>query len=207
MRTPFKALAVLFVLGLMAAQGISATKRARAQYDVQQILLGQSGVINPNQPVDSLLRVSYILELYGLDKNHEKEFCVAQDFLNLVNNGVDAAADRLEATAYAALQKLMADILTKYAYCKLADIDQICVFGNCFSNPLPECTIPTASDFGTFAKESAKQAARESYVARCVVDSSIKRLGDTVDKMLQQMGPDGGPAVATDWLDTLHKAP
>jgi len=198
----------LLILALMFGQGFSETQRAGAQYDTtQQILLGQSGTINPDQPVDSLLRVSYILQQYGLDKNHEKEFCLAQDFLGLVQGGVDAAADRIEAIATAALQKMLADILTKYAYCKLADIDQICIFGNCVSNPLPECTAPVASKFDEFLKETAKETMRNSYIARCVVDSSLKRVTDTVDKMLQRMGPDGGPAVATDWLETINKAP
>ncbi|HXK36264.1 MAG TPA: hypothetical protein VJ553_01675 [Candidatus Paceibacterota bacterium] len=208
MRRVFTIVVAIGILALMLGQGLSEAQRARAQYDTaQQILLGQSGVINPDQPVESLLSVSYILQQYGLDKDYEKEFCIAQDFLQLIQGGLDAAAARLEDSITNALNNMVSDILTKYTYCKLAGVQQICVLGNCFDNPLPECNIPVEANFSEIAKESLKQSAKQSYIAQCVVDSSLKDLTDRIDKMIQQMGPDGGPAVATDWLDTLNKAP
>lgn len=64
----------------------------------------------------------------------------------------------------------------------------------------PGCPVLTGGQISSLIKRNTLDKIQNDFFARCLANGVRNRMGDDVRRIIQENGPDGGPAYVTDWV-------
>lgn len=178
----------MFALALVARPTLAA-------FDTTQL--------SPGQPIggETSTTLSDIIKNRGLTSATYKQICVTGNIFTLFKGSLDEIGKRLLSQIGGIITDLFNIVKKKLIACAVSGII------NKYTGAGFQCTMPVASDFTAYIKLKAEQEAKQNFIARCVVDQQINDITNTVDRMIQEQGPEGGPAWATDWITNSYVNP
>lgn len=144
------------------------------------------------------LNLSSLLNSGGLNGGTAQQ-CVAGDTLQSVNINVDRLVSAPQATLANLMVSTLNKVLSQLATCAL---NAIPIFGNA----TPKCTITLASDFEAALVQNGILQ-KQNFLGRCTAAAEMHDIGNTVNQILSDQGPNGGTVAVTNWVNDLSTEP
>lgn len=167
--------------------------------------LGDIGVTVPQS-----LDVQVISEQRGLNGTKYSQ-CTGDVFALFRDNLDDQVRQWVEDTAKALLQSMTQQLQTRL-WCSISNgIGKLTTlgFGNGgrFGGAAPECNFVQGSDMGEILKQQLQNRLTQNFLVSCTSYMMSDAVSQTIAAMVQTQGPDGGPAWATDWVQSQNVRP
>ncbi|MCC6934490.1 MAG: hypothetical protein IT406_02255 [Candidatus Yanofskybacteria bacterium] len=194
MKSRFIAISILAIASLFAIV-LGGARPATAAFDTTQL--------SPGQPVsqETSTTLSDIIKNRGLTGDRYKQICVAGNIFTLFKGNLDEIGKRILNQLGGILKDVFAIMKKTLVACAANSIL------NRFGLPSIPCSQIVASETTAYLKARAEVDLKQSFIARCVVDQQINDITNTIDRMIQEQGPEGGPAWATNWIENSYVNP